>query len=137
MTLPVPPRPHVVSDPWCQCRHRRLGHHVTPSGAVTYCCNGQGRGQCPCKKFTPARWITADEFAQSLVEPAAELVDLVHGAGGQADVAALLNRVRQMRRPDDLDPMVALAVVLAAMVPGDVVPARALSWINWNWQEAG
>ena len=136
LSLPVPSHPRVVPDPLCVCEHRRSGHHVTRGGAVTYCCNGKGPGQCRCRRFEPAPPITVDEFAQDLVPWAARLVGIVHDAGGPMEVDELLRRVAGLHRPDEVDPLVALAVVLAALVPAEVVPAEALSWITWAWSGA-
>ena len=135
LSLPVPSRPCVVPDPVCACGHHRSGHHVTPSGRVTYCGTGHGHNRCPCRQFD-AESITVDEYAQRLVPWATRLVALVHDEGGPVEVAELLRRVAVLHRPDGVDPLVALAVVLAAMVPADVVPAEALSWITWAPREA-
>ena len=136
LTLPVPSRPYTVLDPLCVCEHRRSGHHVTPSGRPTYCCNGKGPGRCPCNKFEPAPPITVDDYAQSLVPWASRLVALVHDEGGPMEVAELLRQVAGLHRPDNVEPLVALLVVVAALVPGDVDTAEALSWITWAWSGA-
>lgn len=80
--------------------------------------------------------LSRGDYAEKLVPYARQLVDLVHGDGGRQDVARLLSTVSRLPRPADVEPLAALAVVLAALAPARVDPARALAWINWEWQES-
>jgi hypothetical protein len=74
-----------------------------------------------------------DQYALAVLKHALALVTTVRDEGPDATLA-VIEQVTAIPAPPDVDPMVALAVVLAALVPDDRPLAELLAWVSPDWE---